>query len=98
MPDVAQPPFAQNISQLRIAVALITEFVSNNILDPHWGFQNTYTGAVQYAETPDQLLHLIARLIETLDIIGFSAQRLQQLDTELAEHDIPSLARLRHLS
>jgi hypothetical protein len=94
MQDVAQQAFAENIPQLRLAVALISEFVSENILDPHWGFQNTFAGAVHYAETPEDFQQLISRLIETLDIMGFSEARLRELDAKLAEHDIPPIASL----
>jgi|GEM_PF-2175740 len=97
MPDVSLQVFAQDISQLRTAAALITEFVSNHILDPHWGFQNTFSGPIHCAETPAELLQLISRLIETLDIIGFSEPRLQQLEAILAKNNIPPLAALRPL-
>jgi hypothetical protein len=80
--------------KLRAAVALVAEFVSDTILDPHSGLQSAYTGAGQYTDSNAELIDLLAQLLETLDIIGFSASRLEQLDRRLQDQGIPPLSTL----
>ena len=98
-PPVCTPEFSPDAATLRSAISLISQFVSESILDPHWGFQATFSGAGQYAENQQELCKLLQQLIETLDIVGFGEQRTQLLEQRLRAESLPSLAVLReHLA
>ena len=92
MPHATLNNLQTGTEKLRTAVALIAEFVSDNILDPHSGLQSAFTGAGQYADSNAELIGLLSRLLETLEIIGFSVSRLEQLDSRLQDQGIPPLS------
>ena len=92
MPHATLNNLQTDTEKLRTAVALIAEFVSDNILDPHSGLQSAFTGAGQYADSNAELIDLLSRLLETLEIIGFSVSRLEQLDSRLQDQGIPPLS------
>jgi hypothetical protein len=97
MSDSSATDVTQDIEKLRRAVILITRFISDNILDPHSGFEGQFLGAGRNAESVEELLVLLRRLMESLVIIGFSAQQLQQLDRHLQTEGIPPLSFLKTL-
>lgn len=91
MPHATLNNLQTDTEKLRTAVALIAKFVSDNILDPHSGLQSAFAGAGQYADSNAELIGLLLRLLETLEIIDFSATRLEQLDSRLQDQGIPPI-------
>ncbi len=97
MSDTTATDVTQDIDKLRRAVILIARFISDNILDPHSGFEGQFIGAARIAQSSEELLVLLRRLMESLAIIGFSAQQLQQLDGHFETEGIPPLSFLKAL-
>ena len=97
MPDNPDTDLANDIEKLRRTVILITRFISDNILDPHSGFEGQFLGAGRNADSYQELLILLRRLTESLDLIGFPVQQMQQLDRQLKLEGIPPLSTLKTL-
>lgn len=84
-----------NDEQLRQAAILISEFISDTILDPHCGFEGLFAGEARVAKSREELLGLLQRVLDSLNEFDFSAPALSRLDRQLLAADLPDLAGLQ---
>jgi len=86
---------APDTDELRRAAILISEFISDTILDPHTGFLEQFAGAARLATSRDELRELLGRLFETLEMLELPAEQMATLESSLAATGLPSLQNLQ---
>jgi len=80
--------------QLRQAVILISEFISDTILDPHCGFEGLFAGGARVAGSREELLGLLQRVLESLIDMEFSDPVMSRLNSELLAAGLPAVSGL----